>query len=227
MTPTLSQIAQNGTLRAAINLGNRALAWQDDSGALQGVTPALATRLADQLGLRLSPVIYHGAGKVFDAALDDQWDVAFLAIDPKRQQRLSFTRPYHTIEATYAVRADAPFVAADTVDLDGVRILSAQGSAYALHLEKVLQTATLEQLGTPDESFAAFKEGSWDMVAGVRASLERQFGSSSEYRILPGALARVEQAMVLPGPSNDLIGLLDAFVAQSIDEGFVAAALGG
>ena len=33
------------------------------------------------------------------------WDVGFLAVDETRAEKIAFTRPYHSIEATFAVRA--------------------------------------------------------------------------------------------------------------------------
>lgn len=216
----LSDIAGNGVLRVAINTGNRALV-QVEGGRLAGVSPALAQRLADRIGARLEPVVYSGAGKVFADTLNDLWDVAFLAVDATRAKRVSFTRPYHLIEATYAVRADAPFRDVDEADRAGVRILTSTGSAYDMHLSATLEKACLEHAGTPGESFEEFRGGRCDLVAGVRASLERAFGKDPRFRILPGVLTRVEQAMVLPGPDHPLIGELDAFLAQAIDEGFV------
>ena len=79
-TTDLRSLAHNGVLRAAINTGNKALV-QQTGDTLGGVSPALARRLADAIGARLQPVIYSGAGPVFDDAHKDVWDIAFLAID--------------------------------------------------------------------------------------------------------------------------------------------------
>jgi hypothetical protein len=67
MDESLAALAQNGRLRAAMNLGNRALV-QQSGGELRGVSPALARRLADEIGAALDPVIYEGAGKVYSIA---------------------------------------------------------------------------------------------------------------------------------------------------------------
>ncbi len=226
MTDDLSTLATGGPLRAAINTGNRALVQQRD-GELRGVSPALARRLADEIGVPLEPVVYSGAGRVFDDAQAGAWDVGFLAIDPARAERISFTRPYHTIEATYAARADFPHDDPAEADRAGLTVLTSIGSAYELHLSKALRHARLEKTGTPAESFEEFRQGRGDVVAGVRASLERAFGDDPAYRVLPGTLARVEQAMVLPAPDDPRIRALDAFVARAIDSGFVRAALAG
>ena len=223
MHAQLKSLARGGVLRVAINTGNRALV-QQDAGILKGVSPALAQRLSVEVGARMEPVIYSGAGKVFDDAGQDKWDVGFLAIDAMRAERIAFTQPYIVIEATYAVRADAPFRDVDDVDRKGVRVLTSTGSAYDMHLTKTLRHATLERSGTPSESFAEFRAGRCDAVAGVRASLEGAFADVPDIRILPGTLPSVRQAMVLPDRDDPRIAALEDFVARVIKSGFIDAA---
>ncbi|MGB3688841.1 MAG: transporter substrate-binding domain-containing protein [Jannaschia helgolandensis] len=218
----LKALAHDGVLRTAINTGNRALV-QGDANTLAGISPALARRLADEIGATMMPVVYPGAGRVFADAQQDKWDVGFLAIDPQRARAIAFTRPYLTIEATYAVRADSDFHDVDDVDRSGVQVLTSAGSAYDMHLTSSLQHARLQRSGTPPESFAAFRDGQCDAVAGVRASLVEDFENDPAIRILPGVLTSVRQAMVLPDPQAPLIAALDDFVARAIGDGFVAS----
>jgi polar amino acid transport system substrate-binding protein len=218
MTSDLRSIARNGVLRAAINTGNRALV-QEEGGSLHGISPDLARRLAHEIGATLEPVVYTGAGAVFADAERDAWDVAFLAVDSIRARKVSFTRPYLTIEATYAIRADGPIAGVEDVDRDGVTVLTSTGSAYELHLSSALRHARLERSGTPGESFGEFREGRGDVVAGVRESLERHFGGDPGFRVLPGVLTKVEQAMVLPGPAHPATAALDEFVSRAMAEG--------
>ena len=221
MTSTLEGLANNGRLRVAINTGNRALV-QREGDDLSGISPALAQRLADEIGAQMVPVIYDGAGKVFGDADQDKWDVGFLAIDETRSRKIAFTRPYIVIEATFAVRASSDLADVGDVDRAGVSVLTSTGSAYDMHLTKSLQHAALERSGTPPESFAEFREGRCDAVAGVRESLAGFIGDDPDVRILPGVLTSVRQAMVLPGANNPLIGALDDFVARANADGFVS-----
>lgn len=217
----LASLARDGRLRAAINTGNRALVRVGD-GTLGGVSPALARRLADRIGARFDPVVYEGAGKVFADAGRDVWDVAFLAIDGTRAEVVGFTRPYVSIEATYAARPGDRFETIADADRAGVTILVARGAAYDLHLSESLRHARLERAGSPGESFEAFRRGQGDLVAGIRESLEQAFGGDDAVRILPGGFHRVDQAMVLPDRSDPRLAALDAFVAEAIADGFVA-----
>ena len=214
----LAGLAPKGRLRAAINTGNRALV-QVVAGALEGPSPTLARRLAREIGVPLEPVLYEGAGRVFADAGRGVWDVAFLAVDATRAQAVSFTRPYHRIKATYAVREGGQVTSPEDADREGVTILASQGSAYQLHLERVLRHATLRVGGTPGETFERFRAGEGDLVAGVRESLRRAFDGTDGIRVLPGTLVEVRQAMVLPGPGAPLLPLLDAFVAREVARG--------
>ena len=222
MQDALKSLTCGGVLRVAINTGNRALVQQDGE-RLSGVCPALAHRLATEIGARMEPVIYSGAGKVFDDADQNKWDVGFLAIDPMRARKIAFTQPYIVIEATFAVRKDAPFMSVKDIDVAGVDVLTSSGSAYDMHLTKTLQHATLNRSGTPPESFEEFRAGRCDAVAGVRASLENAFGDTPDIRILPDVLTSVRQAMVLPHRDDARIGALDDFVTRAIGCGFVDA----
>ena len=165
MRDDLLSLASGGVLRAAINTGNRALV-QQDGDQLAGVSPALARRLAQEIGADLHTVIYDGAGKVFADAMNDVWDVGFLAVEPMRAETVAFTRPYHSIEATFAVRADSDLSDVKEVDRPGLSVLTSTGSAYDMHLTKTLKHARLERSGTPPESFAEFRDGRCDAVAG-------------------------------------------------------------
>lgn len=219
----LETLAKGGILRVAINTGNRALV-QAQGDTFSGVSPALAQRLADQIGAKMVPVVYSGAGKVFADAGRDIWDVGFLAVDPMRAEKIAFTRPYIVIEATYAVRMESGFRDVEDIDTAGVTVLTSSGSAYDMHLSKSLRHATLERSGTPPDSFAEFAAGRCDAVAGVRASLEGYFADDARVRILSGVLTSVRQAMVLPDRTDPRISALDDFIAHAIADGFVETA---
>lgn len=222
MESPLTSLARNGVLRVAVNTGNRALVQMVD-GAPQGVSPALAYRLADKIGARMKPVIYDSAGKVFADVAADVWDVGFLAIDAMRAKQISFTRPYLTIEATYAARKGGPVTRIEDADRAGMTVLTSVGSDYDMYLAANLKHARHDRTGTPTESFAGFQQGRGDVVAGVRASLEQFFHDDPTIEVLSGVVTKVEQAMVLPGANNPLIRALDAFLADAIEDGLVAA----
>ena len=227
MTAALASLAaEAGRLRAAINTGNRALV-QADGERLSGISPALAARLAAALGLALKPVVYDGAGKVVAAAGSGTWDVAFLAVDPARADRVAFTRPYVFIDTTYAVRAGAPDAACADLDRPGAVLLVGNASAYDLHLSKTLRHARLLRADNPAASIRRFLAGEGDAVAGVRETLEAELAGRPEIRILPDAIVSVGQAMAVPAARAALVPALDAFLDAAHAEGMLDAAARG
>lgn len=220
----LEDIAQGPRLRAAINIGNRALVQERD-GTFHGVSPALARRLAEEIGKPLDCIRYEGAGGVVADAEAGRWDVAFLAVDPARADVVAFTRPYHLIEAIYAVRADSPIRDISEIDRSGRVVMVAKGSAYDLHLSQTLRHAELLRAASPGDSFRRFAAGEGDVVAGIRQSLENHFADAPGMRFLEAAITQVAQAMALPVARAEALSALDRFVSKAISDDFVARAI--
>ncbi|WP_102107531.1 transporter substrate-binding domain-containing protein [Oceaniglobus roseus] len=220
----LDSLPRGGSLRVAINTGNKALVQVQD-GIPLGVCPALARRLAMRVGADFVPVVYDGAAAVIADADRDAWDVGFLALDEDPSKKLCFTRPFLSAAAAFAVRTEGDLHDAGDIDREGHKVLAAAGTGYEMHLRAHLHHATLETAVTPTESFADFRAGRGDAVAGLRDTLERYFDGDHAVRILDGAFAQVDQAMVLPGPAHPGLPALDAFVAEALDDGFIDAAV--
>lgn len=104
----LAALAPTGALRASINTGNPILAGLDAQGQAIGVSVDLARTLAERLGVELQLVVVDAAGKSVDAVSQEQADIGFFAIDPRRAASIAFTEPYVLIEGYYLVRDDSP-----------------------------------------------------------------------------------------------------------------------
>src|SRR5690625_1174989 len=90
----INDLAPTGTLRVAINYGNPVLAQRHPHKVEpQGVSADLARELAKRLGLETRFISFDAAGKVFEAVGDGIWDLAFMAIDPRRAEEVDFTAP--------------------------------------------------------------------------------------------------------------------------------------
>ena len=223
---TAAVLAPGGTLRAAINFGNPVLAQRAPDGTPGGVSVALATELARQLGVPLALVPFEGAGAVTEALASGAYDIAFLAIDPVRGQGLDFTAPYVLIEGGYVVRGPSRFDTVASVDTPGTTVGVATGSAYDLFLTRSLKHATLVRSRLGGESAAAFLGGANDVLAGVKQPLAALVGTNPGLRLLPGRFMSIEQAMATP-KGRDAAGLatLQGFIASMKSSGFVGRAL--
>jgi polar amino acid transport system substrate-binding protein len=143
-------LAPTGKLRVGINYGNPVLATKDPiSGQLGGVAVDLARELGRRTDLPVGLVGFESAGKMVEGLQAAAWDVAFLAVDPGREQEISFTAPYIEIEGTYLVPPGSALVAIADVDRENVRVGVSSKSAYDLFLSRNLKQAQLVRATAP------------------------------------------------------------------------------
>lgn len=218
-------LAPNGVLRVAINVGNSVLAQRADAGGVQGISVDLATKLAERLQVRVAIQVYDAAGKVVEALKADEWDLAFLAIDPKRSEEIAFTPAYVVIEGAYMVREAAPYHSSADVDGNKVRIAVGAGSAYELFLSRNLSHARIEKSATGAEAFNAFVNQELEALAGVRQVVERLAAEHAGYRVLNDSFMSIHQALAVPKRSIAALPYLTTFIEEMKAAGEIAAAL--
>jgi polar amino acid transport system substrate-binding protein len=221
----LQDLAPEGVLRAAINFGNPVLAQQGADGSPQGISVELAKALAKELGVSLEMVIFDAAGKVFAALEEGVWNVAFLAIEPLREEQIAFSEPYVIIEGTYLVAADSAYQQVEDLDKAGVKIAVGKGAAYDLFLSRTLKHAQLERAATSAGAVDLYIEQSLDAAAGVRQPLEKIAAGDHSYRVLDGAFTSIRQAMAVPQSRQAGAAFVRDFVERKKAEGFVRAVL--
>ena len=220
------EIAPSGTLRAAINFGNPVLAQKDPaSGAPCGVSVDIANELGRRLGLPVAFVAFDAAGKVFEALSRDAWDVAFLAIDPKRATEIDFTPPYVVIEGSYMVPAGSPLKVIGDVDRAGVRIAVGNGSAYELYLSRTTKHAQIVRAPTGNEAIAMFERDKLEAVAGVKSPLQRYAQTRPDLRVMDGRFMVIEQAIGVPKGRAGAVRYLRSMIEELKASGFVADGL--
>lgn len=220
-------LAPNGTLRASINLGNPVLATLDPQGAnAVGVSVDLATELARRLGVPLQLVPVKSAKASVENVENDQADIGFFAVDPKRGGEISFTAPYVLIEGAYAVRSDSPITLNEQVDRPDITVAVSRGSAYDLFLSRTLQHAKIVRISPSSAVMQAFLSNHLDVLAGIKPQLEQQASSASGLRVLDQRFMVIRQAM---GVRKSRDAIAAACLANFIDtmraSGFVAASL--
>jgi polar amino acid transport system substrate-binding protein len=220
----LADLAPSGTLRAAINFDNTILASKDAvTGEPGGISVELARELARRLGVPVAFVPYHAAAKVVDGV--GAWDICFLAVDPKRAEKIAFTNPYVVIEGAYLVPEASAIRANDEVDRAGIRIAVSTGSAYDLYLSRNVSHATLVRTTTAKDVVPMFITQKLEVAAGVRPMLESDVKSTRGLRMLPGRFMAINQAMGTPRGRDAGARYLSGFVEEMKGSGFVAAAI--
>jgi polar amino acid transport system substrate-binding protein len=222
----LHELAPTGILRAAINFGNPVLAQKNpDSGEPGGVSVDLARELAKRLAVPIQLVLFDAAGKVFEAAQSNAWDIAFLAVDPVRAAEILFTAPYVLIEGTYIVREASPFHAIEEFDRPGVRIAVTKGAAYDLFLTRNMKQAELVRHETFAGAMELLLDHTVEAAAGVKQPLVEFARSHSGLRIIDGRFMSIEQAMGTPKGRPVAREYLQSFIEEMKRSGFVASAL--
>jgi polar amino acid transport system substrate-binding protein len=223
----LKDLAPTGKLRAAMNFGNPVLVQKGPNGEPLGVTPELAAALAKRLGVPIEFVAYTSAGKTFDGAKENAWDIGFIAIEPARATEVDFTAPYLLIQGTYLVRKDAPFKSVADVDTPGRKIGVGSGSVYDLYLTRTLKNAVLVR--NPDGGAAGgivpFLDQHLDAAAGVREPLDAYAKDHPDTRVLPDAFEEIRQAIGTPKGRPAGLAYVRQFVEEMKANGFVADAL--
>jgi len=222
----LQELAPQGVLRAAINFGNPVLVQRNrESGEPCGVSVDLARELAKRLGVPIELVLFDAAGKVFEAAQSNAWDIAFLALDPVRAAEILFTAPYVIIEGTYLVREASPFHTIEDFDKTGVRIAVGKGAAYDLFLTRALKHAKLVRHETSSGAMELFFDAGFEAAAGVRQPLIEFTRTHSGLRVIDGTFVSIQQAMGTPKGRPAAREFLQSYIEEMKRSGFVASAL--
>lgn len=223
----IKALAPTGRLRAALNFGNKVLVQRNaETGAITGITPALAKELGKRLGLDVDFVPHERAEEVFDSATKGLWDVCFLASDPSRAKEIGFTAAYVSIGGIFVVPEGSSIRSNEDADQPGVRIVVSQGSAYDLFLTRTIKNAELVRIKDSNAMTDQLVGGSVDVAAGIQQPMEAFVASTPGYRTLSEPFMEITQAMGTVGSRPaEVVEHLKRFVEDVKASGFVRGVL--
>jgi len=217
-----AELAPNGVLRAAINLGNFLLVTgRAANGDPQGVAPDLAAEIAARLGVAVRYAPFARPSALADAADDGVWDIGLIGAEPARAEKIAFTAAYAEIEAAYLVQPGSPLARFEDVDRPGVRIAVLARSAYDLWLERNIRQAALLRSETADGAARLFADGEADVLAGLRPGLLTEADRHPGARILEGKFTAVQQAVGTQRRNAAGAAFLQTFVEDAKASGLV------
>jgi len=218
----VADLAPDGVLRTAINLGNPVLA-QGTPAAPAGVTIDIAREIAARLDVQVEFLCFDAARDSFEAARTGQAGICFLAIEPAREAAIAFTAPYVLIEGVYAVPSGSRLTTVADVDNAGIRIGVKRGSAYDLFLTRTLRHATVVRGA---EGTKIFVDGDLEAAAGVREPLTEFVATHPGYRLLEERFMEIRQAVgTAKTKRQETTRFLHGLVEELKAAGFVADAL--
>ena len=220
----LAELAPNGVLRAAINMGNFLLVTgRSPSGDPTGVSPDMALAIGARLGVPVQFVPYAKPGELADDAEKGLWDIGNIGAEPARAEKIDFTAAYAEIEATYLVPPGSPLKTIAEVDKAGVRIAVSARSAYDLWLERNIKHATLVRANGGPATIELFVKDKLDAMAGLRPGLLTDVEKLPGYTILDGQFTAVQQAVGTARKNSAGAAFLKAFVEEAKASGMVAS----
>jgi polar amino acid transport system substrate-binding protein len=227
ITPAVrTDLAPSGTLRAGVNYGNFILATRDPaSGDSRGVAIDLTRELGRRLGVPVEIVPYDSVAAMVDAAGTGAWDIAYLGIDPAREDAIGFTAAYLEIEATYLVPPGSPIRVLADVDREGVRVAAPARANYELFLSRHLQRAQLVRAPNAEAAFGLLAAGQADVLAGLRQALIGLPARLPGARVLDGRFMAVQQAVGVPRGRDAGLRYLRGVVEEAKASGLVAQAI--
>ena len=219
-------VAPNGKLRVAINLGNPALAKRDEKGAVSGITIDLGRMLARQLGVEFEPVLVPNVGGLVEGAKTGSWDVAFAAIDPARADTLEFTAPYMEVSVSLLVPAGSGIQSLADADRAGMRIGVGTRNAADLFLTRNLKQAELVRVADNlDAAIDLLQARRADVYATTREGLLNLQAKLPGYRIVENRFYAVEHAIALPRGRKAGLAFVSGYVEELKRSGEVARAI--
>ena len=220
------QLAPTGVLRAGINLSNFLLvSGTAADGSPQGISPDIANLVASTLGLPCELICFDRPGKLADAVNQDIWDIGNIAFEAERAQTLDFSHPYVVIEANFLVRHDDNFLTNQDVDQAGTKIAVSERSAYDLWLTDHFSQAQIIRASSIQAAHDLFFEKRVDVLASLKPKLLENLANHSGLRMIDPPFTAVKQSIGVAKGKSDSIAFINALIAQSIENGWIAAQL--
>ena len=220
------QLAPTGVLRAGINLSNFLLvSGTAADGSPQGISPDIANLVASTLGLPCELICFDRPGKLADAVNQNIWDIGNIAFEAERAQTLDFSHPYVVIEANFLVRHDDNFLTNDDVDRAGIKIAVSERSAYDLWLTDHFSQAQIIRAPSIQAAHDLFFEKKVDVLASLKSKLLEDMANHSDLRMINPPFTAVKQSIGLAKGKAESIAFINALIAQSIENGWIAAQL--
>ena len=221
-----SELAPTGKLRAGMNLGNALFTTKDPTtGELRGVSVDLMRELGARLGVPLDLVIHATPGDVTDAIDKGTWDVAILAIEQSRAEKIAFSPAMTEIEATYLVHKSSTLQSVAQVDAPGIRITTPEKAGYELYLTRALRHATLVRTTGFPAAIKVFNERGADAIAGLKPTLLESLEKMPDARFLEGNFMTVNHGIGTPRDRHAAAAYLKIFIEEMNASGFVARSI--
>jgi len=227
MMKTISKkIAPTGELRVGLNMSNFLLINSKDlNGLPDGVSPDIGKKLAEELNVSCRLVQFERPGLLADAVNDDRWDISNIAYEKERSKTIDFSDPYVNIDANFIFRNKYNFKSNEEINSSGIKIAVVERSAYDLWLSDNFKNAELIKVKTIDGSHKIFREGSVDVLAGLKPKLMEELKTNNDFKIISNPFTYIKQSIGIKKGNPEILEFLNVFISKIIKEGYVESLL--
>jgi len=216
------KLAPRGVLRVGLNMSNFLLVNSKDSNGLpNGVSPDIGKKLAEELNLSCKLVQFERPGLLADAVNDDQWDVGNIAYERERGKTIDFSDPYVNIDANFIFRSKDNFYSNDDINSPRVKIAVVERSAYDLWLTENFKNAELIKVNTIDNSHKLFRQGSVDVLAGLKPKLIEELKLDNDFKIISNPFTYIKQSIGIKKGNPEILDFLNKFISKLIKDAFI------
>ena len=220
------KLAPTGELRVGLNMSNFLLVNSKDSNGLpDGVSPDIGKKLAKELNVSCKLVQFEKPGLLADAVNDDRWDIGNIACEKERSKTIDFSDPYVNIDANFIFRNKYNFKSNEEINSSGIKIAVVERSAYDLWLTDNFKNAELIKVKTIDSSHKLFREGSVDVLAGLKPKLIEELKINDDFKIISNPFTYIKQSVGIKKGNPEILHFLNDFISKLIKEGYVESLL--
>jgi polar amino acid transport system substrate-binding protein len=220
--PRIADIVQSGKLRVGIGLANLVSSIKDPAtGELRGVAADLARALAARIKVELQPIEYARPGLVLEGAKANAWDVAFLVLDPARDNDADFSAPYMESDFTLLVPAGSVIHRFADADQSGIRIGVPRGDAVDLTLTRRVQSAVLVRVDNQAAGADLLQAGQVNAYAAPRPALVGMASRLAGSHVLEDSFATISFAAFVPKGHDEHAAYVGEFLEEAKASGLI------
>ena len=220
------KIAPTGELRVGLNMSNFLLVNSKDINGLPGgVSPDIGKKIAKELNVNCKLVQFERPGLLADAVDDNKWDICNIAYEKERSKTIDFSDPYVNIDANFIFRNKYNFKSNEEINSSGIKIAVVERSAYDLWLSDNFKNAELIKVKTIDSSHKLFREGSVDVLAGLKPKLLEELEINDDFKIISNPFTYIKQSVGIKKGNPEILDFLNDFISKLIQEGYVKSLL--
>ena len=198
---------------------------KDANGLPDGVSPDIGKKLAKELNVNCKLVQFERPGLLADAVDEDRWDIGNIAYEKERGKTIDFSDPYVNIDANFIFRNKYNFKSNEEINSSGIKIAVVERSAYDLWLSDNFKNAELIKVKTIDSSHKLFREGSVDVLAGLKPKLLEELEINDDFKIISNPFTFIKQSVGIKKGNPEILEFLNDFISKLIKEGYVESLL--